>query len=1623
MKKNKLLIAFLALFLLACIAIPTFAASSVKESDWISAPSNILVKCSGGSCDHTECDYVYSFAVVGDTQNLNYIDAENYAKAKESNPSITYETYNEAHMRTLYNWILNNKESKNIQYVMGLGDITQSFATSQTYYNDEWALAKSAISLLDGKLDYSLVRGNHDVSGGMNGAFGTGSVYYGELEALSKATDSEGRPMAGFLNSAKIEDTYRKVIIGDDKYIIFTLDYYPTEECVTWLNKILADNADYTAIVTLHAFINKDSTFVDSHETTTPAQDAERPAWAETATGGNVEPRVLWDDALSRHSNVKLILCGHVGVDDIVVNQLKGEKGNTVTCMLINGQNIDSSVEPVGLVTMFYMSADGRVMNVEHISTVREAADKNAYLRNNNQFGITLDYSDESDNGWTVTAYGDIPTDIYNANTFHVFLDDDGIEDNVSFHFGSYSKWEDTLNAIHAFNGIDGVETRKLKTYNILMSEDFTYTGDLAPNKSGLNPGKIILDINDKTLTLNSGVLFPYYNQRNTFEPTVAVKNGNVVMAGKGRIAVLQTSIEANGSVAHLNLEDLNITYNNANPSVVGMYGGLTGYTASVNVTVSGCSINTVGASGAVTLFNLQDAKNNNNAKLVFVGGSIIGKTNADTAIYLINSGSDSVFFDKDANDKYTTLTLDESSAPAGVFRNTDGDLLRFVTESAQPPYLFNLEKSPLEETPYGVIPTDIYPEATYPFVLFQNGEIVEGYKSWKEFCQSVYLQNTDASKNSVLYLRADHNSTEAASEELRNVKNLTLDLGGNVFTATGGCMFNFMASGNYDFTTDIKIVNGTVIANKAWAPLVSYNSKNTTDVDARFNLIFEGVTLKSSASFQGRLLAEAWKDGTDGTTNTITLNDCTIDATAGSVSAIYKLDESNNQNKVDVAIIINGGTLAANAYVKFGTVSAERDNGKGSPDTLTIGKGKSGNDFCLRIPSTVAHPMTSTLTTAGTLYPIEIADDGANADYAFKSITTKYGDIPEAYRSEVDYPFVLFQNGELVAGYKSWRAFCQNIYAQNTDASKNSVLYLRTDHNATETASNQLRNVKNITLDLGGNTFTASNGCMFLFMAEKNYSFTTNIKVINGTVIANHAWSPIISYNSQNTSAVDTGFNVTFENVTIRSSSSFKGRLLAEAWKDGTVGTVNTITLTNCIIDATGGNVSALFTLSESNNQNKVDVAVTINGGKMLFNSFSNFGTFSAERESGKRSPDTLTFGKYNGEYAVLSFKSGSVPATSFDTAEEGKAFFKASGSAGEYVLTPCAHAYDNGCDADCNICGAARTPAHDYSIIGRDADQHWRKCSACGAIDDGTKENHDCNEYGKCAICQVTFVYAAVKVGKDLSMIYTVDVLDSTILGEGDTLAVKFAKAGKDLGIFAAGSVADGRYMFTLNGIAPQEMTDALDAELVVVNTEGECVNTIAAYKGYTVKENLDYLLETYASDETLVRLVKDIIAYGGAAQSFTGHNKDNPVDADNEGASNAIPEATDKTLVQNEYDANNYFKSASVFFDTDNKIIVKFMATEGAKLVVKVDGIAVATVDAISGENVFFTEGIAATEFDKIFTFELQNSDGITVQTVTYSVNSYCYSMKDSDNDEMKALAIALYNYGVSSKAYKA
>ena len=279
-------------------------------------------------------DYAYSFAVVGDTQNIT-------------------DRYKDK-LGLVYDWILDNAEEKNTKFVFGLGDITENSN------DEEWTLAMEAIKQMDGRLPYSLVRGNHDYPS-----------YYKKYVSYNDYKDV----IAGSYDNTML-NTYQELIISEDiRYLIFSLDFGPSDKVLAWAGDVIADHPYHNVIITTHAYLFKDGTTLDDDDHLPPSKN-----------GGYNDGDDMWDKLVSVYDNIVLVMSGHIIADRIVMTQTKAYNGNTVTQMLIDPEEDDINYGGVGAVAMLYFSEDGRNVTVEYYSTLKEK-----YFMSENQFTMTLD--------------------------------------------------------------------------------------------------------------------------------------------------------------------------------------------------------------------------------------------------------------------------------------------------------------------------------------------------------------------------------------------------------------------------------------------------------------------------------------------------------------------------------------------------------------------------------------------------------------------------------------------------------------------------------------------------------------------------------------------------------------------------------------------------------------------------------------------------------------------------------------------------------------------------------------------------------------------------------------------------------------------------------------------------------------------------------------------------------------------------------------------------------------------------------------------------------------------------------------------------------------------------------
>ena len=265
-------------------------------------------------------------------------------------PDIQYMTQNyPASLKTMIDYLVENGKKRNIEYLIGLGDITNS--NSQR----EWNTIIRQTNRLNGYIPYSLVPGNHDgVNSGnkalLDKAYANKTGYYYQHVATN----------GGFFSEDSVRNTYLTFTVGEVDYLIINLDFGATDDILAWAGGVLDAHPDHRGILVTHGYLNSDGTTLDPSDYATPDE------YDASLNSGEA----MWEKLVSRHANVAMIVCGHMHHDSVVVTPREGAAGNTVYQVLMDPQSSCKKLGGMGTLGLMYFTADGKHAKVEYYSTV-----------------------------------------------------------------------------------------------------------------------------------------------------------------------------------------------------------------------------------------------------------------------------------------------------------------------------------------------------------------------------------------------------------------------------------------------------------------------------------------------------------------------------------------------------------------------------------------------------------------------------------------------------------------------------------------------------------------------------------------------------------------------------------------------------------------------------------------------------------------------------------------------------------------------------------------------------------------------------------------------------------------------------------------------------------------------------------------------------------------------------------------------------------------------------------------------------------------------------------------------------------------------------------------------------
>ena len=626
-------------------------------------------------------EYAYSIAVIGDTQSLVDSDVKNAGNA-DYKPRL----------EKVYNWLVDNKDSKKIEMVLGLGDIVETWNSAEypDAFRAEWEHATSEISKLDGNIPYTLVRGNHDTVEGFN-------TYVGAMDGYLSQFESED---AGFMYEDSYDTSYRRITLGTTDWLIITLDWATTGAELDWAGKIISENKDAQVIITLHSYIFHDMTLDGDGDTQDTAKH--NPDWDDSIDPTSPDndpdlvynPSGIWERLVSKHENIKFVLSGHVANGNMIHSQVLGDNGNTVTQMLVNPQGIDLDRNypgGCGMVCMLYFREDGTLastsewdgnnVSVEWYSTI-----KDQYFKDENQFDLDLNLYD---GGVPTEKYGVIPAKYADAEKypFVTFGYDD---DTGEYFFHSADSHWTTADSGGACLSLSRFSTKDAEAF-ILLRRDFNAkeAGDERYKNFGNLSVNLNIDLGGHEFVTNYYVFDANLKKESASNIRIYGAEGSAfVIGGANSLFWLGTnSAEANGSQFNYTFDGIRFAYSDsatASTMLMATFSasGDSAYSSTQNITFNNCTFDLTNAPDkAIKLMALNDSEGasyfvqKTNVKVN--GGKIKANGMADITLYTKNA-NDTVYFGE-GKDGALTLTLPESaSAPTETLYDEKGNALVF---------------------------------------------------------------------------------------------------------------------------------------------------------------------------------------------------------------------------------------------------------------------------------------------------------------------------------------------------------------------------------------------------------------------------------------------------------------------------------------------------------------------------------------------------------------------------------------------------------------------------------------------------------------------------------------------------------------------------------------------------------------------------------------------------------------------------------------------------------------------------------------------------------------------------------------------------------------------------------
>jgi len=200
------------------------------------------------------------------------------------------------------NWIVENKNLLNIQYVVHLGDITNNNKESA------WEVGDNSFKILENAgIPYSIVYGDNDMKNPDKNYY-DGIRHTEFLHKYFPVTrfDKPGSWWSGgFCNPDEIDNYYCLFSYKEYNYLIMNLELAPRSSVLKWADNVISRYASRKVILVTHDYLNRNGKWLDDLSTFGMAGKDDN----GKLKGNNAE--TVFKKLVKKNPNVILVLCGH----------------------------------------------------------------------------------------------------------------------------------------------------------------------------------------------------------------------------------------------------------------------------------------------------------------------------------------------------------------------------------------------------------------------------------------------------------------------------------------------------------------------------------------------------------------------------------------------------------------------------------------------------------------------------------------------------------------------------------------------------------------------------------------------------------------------------------------------------------------------------------------------------------------------------------------------------------------------------------------------------------------------------------------------------------------------------------------------------------------------------------------------------------------------------------------------------------------------------------------------------------------------------------------------------------------------------------------------------------------